>query len=159
MNPVFPYEACRILALCSQRLHVANGDEVTPTRDSIFSVLEQLGCVQIDTLQMVARAHYLTIWSRLNTYDTADFDALAFDPSDRRIFEGWQHCACYIPTREYRYQIPHQRDLRENPSDWYNRWLKQIGHPETIAMARSNEGNAIRTSRMRMMMLSTAPPK
>ena len=128
--------AVRALALWAQGLHTPNGAEVQPERNAIFQVIDQLGCVQIDTLQVTARAYYLTIWSRLGSFDPADFDALAFDPADRRLFEGWQHAACYIPTHEYRYQMPHQRSLRENPNDWYTRWLSQIGHPETIASVR-----------------------
>ena len=133
---VYPNSVLRTLALRTQGLHSANGAESQPDRDAVFRVADQLGCVQIDTLQVAARAHYLTIWSRLGTFDPADFDTLAFDPTDRRLFEGWQHAASYIPTHEYRYQMPHQRSLRENPSDWYTRWLSQIGHPETIAFVR-----------------------
>ncbi len=133
---VYPNSVLRTLALRAQALHSPNGSESKPDRDAIFRVADQLGCVQIDTLQVAARAHYLTIWSRLGTFDPADFDALAFDPADRRLFEGWQHAASYIPTHEYRYQMPHQRSLRENPNDWYTRWLAQTGHPETIEFVR-----------------------
>jgi hypothetical protein len=133
---VYTNPAIRALALRTQGLHAANGTEPQPDRDAVFQVADQLGCIQIDTLQVAARAHYLTIWSRLGTFEPADFDALAFDPADRRLFEGWQHAASYIPTHEYRYQIPHQRSLRENPNDWYTRWLAQTGHPETIAFVR-----------------------
>jgi len=133
---IYPLTAVRALALRAQGLHTANGAESTPTRDAIYRAAEQIGCVQIDTLQMVARAHYLTLWSRLGKYNPADFDVLAFDPADRRLFEGWQHAASYIPASEYRYQMPHQRMLREQPDDWYTRWLAKNGHPETIALAK-----------------------
>lgn len=140
---VYTNTAARALALCAQGLHATNRSGSQPTRDAIFQVADQLGCVQIDTLQVAARAHYLTIWSRLGTFDPTDFDALSFDAADRCMFEGWQHAASYIPIHEYRYQIPHQRSLRENPNDWYTRWLSQLGHPETIAFVRErvrNEG-------------------
>lgn len=141
-NPVsrirapYPLSAVRALALYAQGLHTANGTEPKPTRDRIFRAADQIGAVQIDTLQMVARAHYLTIWSRTGAYDPADFDALAFDPADRRMFEGWYHAACYIPTHEYRYQMPHQRALREGPNSWYHNWLTKTGHPDTIAFVK-----------------------
>ncbi|MBM3153083.1 MAG: winged helix-turn-helix domain-containing protein [Chloroflexi bacterium] len=140
MSRPYPNSALRALALWTQGLNAANGAGPAPDRESVFQVADRIGCVQIDTLQMVARAHYLTVWSRLGAYDMADFDALAFDPSDRRLFEGWQHAASYIPTHEYCYQAPHQRRLREGPNDWYTRWLAQTGHPETIAYVRERIG-------------------
>jgi hypothetical protein len=132
----YPLQAVRTLALHAQGLAAPNGAELPPTRERIYQTVEQVGCLQIDTLQMVARAHYLTLWSRLGAYDRRDFDALVYEPDARRVFEGWQHAACFIPLSEYRYQMPQQRSLRENPSNWYTRWLSQTGHPETIAFVR-----------------------
>jgi uncharacterized protein YcaQ len=87
-------------------------------------MIEQIGCVQIDTLHMVRRSQYIVLWSRLGIYDPADFDALT-SAADRRLFEGWQHAATIIPLTEYRYQIVHQHNLREHPTNWYNRWLNE----------------------------------
>jgi len=108
--------ALRAVALCTQNLHTPNGNGPTPTRDTLYSTIQQIGCVQIDTLQMVARSQYLTLWSRLGAYDSKDLDALLFGP-ERKLFEGWQHAACIIPLTEYRYQMPRQRDFRENPNN------------------------------------------
>jgi uncharacterized protein len=60
------------------------------------------------------------------------FDELAFHPQQRRLFEGWYHAACYLPSAEYRYQMPRQRKLRENGHDWYEKWLKTPGNPELV---------------------------
>ncbi len=114
--PIYPLSAARTLALHTQQLTTPNGSEPAAARENIYRTVDQIGCVQIDTLQMVARAHYLTLWSRLGKYNPADFDALAFDPAERRLFEGWQHAASIIPLTEYRYQMPHQRHLREQPA-------------------------------------------
>jgi uncharacterized protein len=120
----YPTSALRAVALRTQGLAAANGTHPAPTRDSIYNAVEQIGCVQIDTLHMVRRSQYLVLWSRLGTYDPADFDALA-SAADRRLFEGWQHAATIIPLTEYRYQMVHQRNLREHPTNWYNRWLNE----------------------------------
>jgi uncharacterized protein YcaQ len=130
---IYPTAALRALALRAQNLHSAS---LTPaTRDILHQTVEQIGCVQIDTLHVVRRSQYLVLWSRLGIYNPADFDALQ-SAADRRIFEGWQHAACIIPLTEYRYQMPHQRNLREHPTNWYQRWLTEHGHPETIQMVR-----------------------
>jgi uncharacterized protein YcaQ len=120
----YPVNTLRTLALVTQGLHHPNGHPSNPGVDEIYNIVDRLGCVQIDTLQMVARSQYLTLWSRLGAYDPADFDLLMFGP-ERRLFEGWQHAAAIIPLHEYRYQMPHQRNLREHPTNWYNRWLNE----------------------------------
>jgi uncharacterized protein len=119
---IYPTNALRMVALHAQGLQTANGKESLPTRDRIFRTVDQIGCVQIDTLHMVRRSQYLVLWSRLGAYDPADFDAL-MSSVDRRLFEGWQHAATIIPLSEYRFQMVRQRHLRENPTSWYNRWL------------------------------------
>ncbi len=118
----FPNSVLRTLALHTQKLNSPNNSQ--PTRDEIFETIHHLGCVQIDTLNMVHRSHYLVLWSRLGNYDPSDFDVLA-SAADRRIFEGWQHAASFIPLNEYRYQLPRQRSLQDNPDNWYNRWLNE----------------------------------
>jgi uncharacterized protein YcaQ len=74
---------------------------------------------------VVRRSHYLVPWSRIETYQPDDFNDLIFGPK-RLLFEGWEHAATIIPLVEYRYQIPHQRNLREHPTNWYNRWLNEL---------------------------------
>ena len=124
---VYPTSALRTVVLRTQGLHTANdiSTELRPTRDNLYEMVNQIGCVQIDTLHMVRRSQYLVLWSRLGKYDPADFDALT-SVADRRLFEGWEHAATIIPLTEYRYQMPHQRDLREQQSSGHNRWLNEI---------------------------------
>ena len=119
---IYSNTALRTVALHTQGLQTANGNESVPTRDRIFQTINQIGCVQIDTLHMVRRSNYLVLWSRLGAYDPADFDAL-MSSTDRRLFEGWEHAATIIPLSEYRFQMVRQRNLREHPNNWYNRWL------------------------------------
>ncbi len=128
---IYPTSALRAVALRAQNLHTANGCESTPTADTLYQVLNQLGCVQIDTLHMVRRSQYLVPWSRVGTYKPAELDGLIFGP-ERRLFEGWEHAAAIIPLTEYRFQIPHQCNLREHPTNWYNRWLNDLVQKEFV---------------------------
>lgn len=134
-NAPYPLAAVRALALHASLLDTPNGSEPPASRDTLYNTVHTLGAVQMDTLQMVSRAHYLTLWSRLGSYDRADFDSLAYNPSDRRLFEGWYHAACYIPTHEYRYQMPRQRKIRENGHNWYAHWINEPGNREAVAVA------------------------
>lgn len=133
----YPLTALRTLALYAQGLHQPHNAH-QPGLDEIYTAAERVGCVQIDTLQMVQRSHYLALWSRLGSYDPADFDRLVYDPAERRLFEGWQHAACIIPLVDYRHQMPHQRSLREQPSNWYQRWLSEIANQELVPQVREH---------------------
>ncbi len=130
----YPLPAARALALHVQGLDLPNLRR-RPTPEGILAGVLQLGCVQVDTLQMVAGSHYLVLWSRLNAYDPPILDDLIFSDS-RRLFEGWQHAACVISLKDYRYQMPHMRKLREHPNAWWVDWLSKAEHQEMLARIR-----------------------
>jgi uncharacterized protein YcaQ len=148
MTTIYPLSAIRALALHATRLDTANGSEPSISLDSVFETVDKLGAVQIDTLQMVARAHYVTLWSRLGTYDPSIFDTLANDQENRRLFEGWYHAACFIPIHEYRYQLPQQRHLRENGHRWFTDWNSKPGNRELMEgiLQRIRSEGALRAS-------------
>jgi uncharacterized protein YcaQ len=144
---VYPTTALRSVALQTQGLHTANGASPAPTSDAIYQTVEQMGCVQIDTLHMVRRSQYLVLWSRLGIYDPAGFDALT-SAADRRLFEGWQHAACIIPLSEYRYQMPHQRRLRMEPAKMSGIWFSDPKNVELVqaVLERIQREGTLRTS-------------
>jgi len=144
---IYPNSALRAVALRTQNLHSANGRESKPTPDTLFQVIDQIGCVQIDTLHMVRRSQYLVPWSRMGTYEPTDFENLIFGP-ERRLFEGWEHAATIIPLTEYRYQIPHQRNLRDHPTNYNYRGLNDLVQKEFVlqVLERIRREGALRVS-------------
>ena len=114
----YPLSVLRTVALHTQALDTADG--FTPNRDSIYKIVDQIGCIQIDTLQMVRRSHYLVLWSRLGNYSPSDFDALT-SADDRRLFEGWQHAASIIPLSDYRCRFDTMYFC--NGGGWWHGWM------------------------------------
>ena len=98
----------------------------------ILALIERLGGIQIDTLHVVQRAHYLTLWSRIGSYDTVTLDRLAYDPGERRLFEYWHHAASLVPLSAYRYFMPRMRWFKEGNSQWYQGWLKKPESAELV---------------------------
>jgi hypothetical protein len=119
-SPV-PLAAARALALHAQGLSTPNGSEPAPTPELIYWTVVQVGCVQIDTLNLIRRSQYVTLWSRLGHYDPADLDRLIYDPAQRRLFEYWQHAASIIPLANYRYREENRRYFR-NGGGWWHGW-------------------------------------
>lgn len=64
----------------------------------LLGLIRRLGLHQIDSVNVVTRAHYLPAFSRLGSYDIAKLDALAWGPRrQRRLFEYWAHEASLLP--------------------------------------------------------------
>jgi uncharacterized protein YcaQ len=119
---IIPLKAARALILHTQLLSTPQDQQNVPTSTDMLKVVEQLGCVQIDTLQKVARSAYFILWSRLGSYDRADFDRLAYE-EPRQIFETWFHAACYIPLSEYRWRLPNMRRVLNGAANRPDSWM------------------------------------
>ncbi|HST24558.1 MAG TPA: crosslink repair DNA glycosylase YcaQ family protein [Gaiellaceae bacterium] len=64
----------------------------------VAAAIARLGCVQLDSISTVDRAHRLTLTSRLGRYPVGSVTRLL---SAGRIFEYWAHEACLLPIEDY----------------------------------------------------------
>ena len=134
---IYPLSALRALVLHTQRLTAPNGASPALTPDAIVDMMAALGCVQLDTLHVVNRAHYITLWARCGAYSIDDFTRLIYSPGQRRLYEGWGHAASIIPLEHYRYH-------RWRVSSGSRQWLEKDGNRElaqqTLERIRSEGG-------------------
>ena len=105
----------KVTKQAARRLNIEN-QLINPRKDrarkkDILEIAEALGCIQIDTISVVERAHHVTLWTRLGQYDKQDLHDLAY--KDQRLFEYWAHAACFVPMNEYRYHTASMEARKE----------------------------------------------
>ncbi len=85
------------LFLARQHLDRPRGRRLTAR--SLTRFVEDAGGIQLDSINVVDRAHYLTLWSRFGPFRRATLDALIY--RRRVLFEYWAHVACLVPIGHF----------------------------------------------------------
>jgi len=67
-------------------------------RAQIRKMTRRLGVLQIDSVNILQRAHYMPLFSRLGPYDIADLEREAYGGRRRSLFEYWGHEASLLPV-------------------------------------------------------------
>ena len=93
-GPAVSLRAVTALFLQRQHLDRPRATSITPRRLARF--VEDVGGLQLDSINVLDRAHYLTVWSRFGPYDRAWLDRQVY--RRRLLFEYWAHAACLVPT-------------------------------------------------------------
>ncbi|HEX9940671.1 MAG TPA: crosslink repair DNA glycosylase YcaQ family protein [Thermoanaerobaculia bacterium] len=96
-SPLLSVSTARRLLLGAQGLLDDPRRKATP--DVVYDLIERMGFVQIDSINIVERAQHLTLGARLQGYRPALLTRLL--ERDRRLFENWTHDASAIPTVWY----------------------------------------------------------
>jgi hypothetical protein len=84
------------------------------------AAVEQLGYVQIDTINVIERSHHHVLWCRIPEYRRADLRHA--QSVDKSVFEYWTHALSYVPTRDLRFFVPAMKRHRREG----HRWLKSV---------------------------------
>jgi uncharacterized protein YcaQ len=85
----------RRVALAAQGF--ADGRPARPDGRALRRVLKRVGLLQIDSVNVLARGHYLTLFGRLGPYPLELVDHAAWY-APRRLFEYWGHEASLLPV-------------------------------------------------------------
>jgi uncharacterized protein YcaQ len=116
----FPLPAVRALFLARQ--HLTRPRALPLTTGRLLRFAEDVGGIQLDSINVVDRAHYLTVWARFGPYDRAWLDRLAY--RRRVLFEYWAHAACLVPVTLLPWWRRAMLDYRTRHTGWSD-WLRR----------------------------------
>ena len=71
-----------------------------------LSVIDRLSLLQLDSVNVFERAHYMPVFSRIGSYNKAILDdasrPLTETGEQAKLIEYWAHEACVMPVDDYR---------------------------------------------------------
>jgi uncharacterized protein YcaQ len=106
-----------------------------------IDVLDRLGAIQIDSVNVLERNHLLIPVARLGPYSVAALHRAIY--KERRGFEYWGHMASWLPIRDYRYFLPRMRVRRAEPRGWWSQVREQYAALYPVVMDRIRAEGAL----------------
>ena len=124
-------------------LHAQRLDERAPFgagAAAVKAAVEHLGYVQIDTINVIERAHHHILFTRIPEYRRADLAQA--QSADKSVFEYWTHALAYVPVRDIRFYLSEMKHHLTAPLRWYadadpndlKRLLRQIKKDGAISI-------------------------
>ncbi len=89
----------------------------TPSMRTFARTLSRTGVLQVDSVNVLQRAHYMPLFSRMGPYDTGLLQR-ASEQGPRTIVEYWAHVAAYMPVDLWPYMRHRMEGYRERGHAW-----------------------------------------
>jgi uncharacterized protein YcaQ len=88
-----------------------------PTMRTLQRTLERTGVLQVDSVNVLQRAHYMPLYSRMGTYDV-DLLRRASETRPRRLVEYWAHVQALMPVELWPVMQHRMATYREARGKW-----------------------------------------
>ncbi len=92
-----------------------------PTLRTVARTVDRTGVLQVDSVNVLQRAHYLPLYSRMGPYDT-DLLHRAAERRPRRLVEYWAHVQAYMPVELW----PVMRHRMDHYAEREFKWWQDI---------------------------------
>jgi uncharacterized protein YcaQ len=120
MLPLLTNPAARRLFL--HRHALAEAPTGPASGPALADLIHRIGFVQVDSINTVARAHHMILFSRRQSYKPAALKSLL--ETDRALFEHWTHDASILPVHLHRHwHHRFARDTERLHSNWKS-WFR-----------------------------------
>src|SRR6478735_2477998 len=88
-----------------------------PTMRTFQRTLERTGVLQVDSVNVLQRAHYMPLYSRMGPYDV-DLLRRAAEQRPRRVVEYWAHVQAFMPIELWPVMQHRMDDYRAKRGKW-----------------------------------------
>jgi uncharacterized protein YcaQ len=88
-----------------------------PTMRTFDRTIARTGVLQIDSVNVLQRAHYMPLYSRIGPYDV-DLLRRAAEVRPRRIVEYWAHVAAFMPVELWPFMRHRMRGFEARGHEW-----------------------------------------
>ncbi|ANH36588.1 hypothetical protein I601_0134 [Nocardioides dokdonensis FR1436] len=105
----------RRIALAAQGF--CDPPHATPTMRTLDRALARTGVLQVDSVNVLQRAHYMPLYSRMGPYDT-DLLHRAAERRPRRVVEYWAHVQAFMPVDLWPVMQHRMADHRARRGKW-----------------------------------------
>jgi len=117
MVETLSHKQARRIALAAQGF--ADKRPAAPTRRHLITTIQRLALLQIDSVNVVSRSHYLPLFSRLGAYPRPLLEDLAWGRKPA-LFEYWGHEASLMPLDLQPLLRWRMEDARQGVGVWGN---------------------------------------
>ena len=96
---------------------------------TVLDVITRFGMLQIDSVNVFERAHYMPLFSRLGAFDKNELDGLT-GGKNPTLIEYWAHQASFIKTEDFPlfgWRMQWYKDRAARPESFENEHKKLIG--------------------------------
>jgi uncharacterized protein YcaQ len=113
--PTLSRAQARRIALVAQGFR--DPRHTVPTMRTFNRTLARTAVLQIDSVNVLQRAHYMPLFSRMGPYDT-ELLRRAAEKKPRRIVEYWAHVAAFMPVDLWPHMRHRMRGFQERGHEW-----------------------------------------
>jgi uncharacterized protein YcaQ len=120
------------------------------TRHDLAALIRELGAVQIDSVNVLVRSHYLPAFSRRGAYQRAWLEELAYERSGAALFEYWGHEASLLPIESQPLFRWRMENARAGLGIWKRLRRYALEHKDLVAnaLAQVRERGALSASQL-----------
>ncbi|HHU09577.1 MAG TPA: winged helix-turn-helix domain-containing protein [Intrasporangiaceae bacterium] len=129
-----PRPVARRIALAAQGFTRGRPAPWAATTRDLHRVVRTVHIVQIDSVNVLTRSHYLPFFARIGPYDTALLDRMR-DTGPRRLIEYWAHEASLLPLELW--PLFRFRMDRAHAEAWGGMQRVARDHPDVVAAVRA----------------------
>lgn len=122
----------RRLALAAQGF--ADRAHATPTMRTLERTVGRTGVLQVDSVNVLARAHLMPLYSRMGPYDT-DLLRRAAETEPRRLVEYWAHVQALMPVELWPVLAFRRAQYLRERGKWWNESTDEVADRVLAAVA------------------------